>query len=200
MKLTNEIRKQIVDAAIAKSKVPKMREHVLQGRRALALKAYQAAVAVPSEIANLPYSVSAAWVRRVSTIFVYADGFSRYDNFDSRPDTARGLLPVELKLEDPVVVPLHFNQVMAKEHPAVAKAAAKLHADHLAANEYEDTLRQKLSAIVASANTVEQLLRTWPEGKPFVPAPKTPVRALVDTKTVAEINETLGLKAVKAKP
>lgn len=194
MKLTNEIRKQIVDAALAKSELPKMRAKVEKDLQALAKAAYKAAVSIPAGIRKLPPEVSAEWLRRDTHIEISAPGFQRYNHYRSNsPD--RQFLCVTIKLDDPVVVPQRFGMVKADEHPHVAKLAAEVHTDHLAANAYEDDLRRSLRAITSSANTSEQLLRTWPEGKKFLPAEKPKSRALVDTKTVIEVNEKLGLQA-----
>lgn len=193
MLLTNAIRTKIVDAAIEKSDLPKMRKKVQQGLLALAKLVYSTEVQVPAELKALSADVKSKWLRSTSSIDIYTPGFDRYSHWPSVTG-GRNRLNCVLKLEDPVYLPIHFGTVDLKDKPKLQQAAALVHADHLTANQYEDDLRQKLNAIVATANTDEQLLKTWPECKKFIPAPVAKSRALVDTKTVADVNTTLGLK------
>lgn len=195
MLLTNAIRAKIVDAAIEKSDLPKLRKKVQQGLLALAKLVYATEVQVPAEIKALSADVKSKWLRNTSSIEIYTPGFDRYSYWSKgREDGGRNRLNSTLGLEDPVYLPIHFGTVNLKDKPKLKQAATSVHADHLAANQYEDDLRQKLNAIVSTANTDEQLLKTWPEGKKFIPAPVAKSRALVDTKTIADVNTTLGLK------
>lgn len=197
MILTNAIRAKIVDAAIEKSDLPKMRKKVQQGLLALAKLVYSTEVQAPAELKALSADVKSKWLRSTTTIEIYTNGFDKYSFWTTSKDCTEGgrnRLSSVLKLEDPVYLPIHFGTVVLKDKPTLQQAAALVHADHLTANQYEDDLRQKLQAIVATANTDEQLLKTWPECKKFIPAPVAKSRALVDTKTIADVNTTLGLK------
>ncbi len=194
MKLTKETRAAIVKAALAKSTIPAMRQQNEKDLKDLARLAVAAVVKVPLSVTKLSPEDARVWLRHESDIYVRAPGYSRYDHYKSGTPR-RELLSELIRLDDPVRVPVHFGAINLSDFPQLAERAAAIHAHHLETNEAEDALRAKISAIVASANTSEQLLKTWPQGKRFLPPEPTKVRALVDTKTVQDVNALLGLKA-----
>lgn len=196
MLLTNAIRLKIINAALDKSDLPAMRKKVEKGIKALAKLVHRTVVSIPSEVWSLPAEVRTAWVRSEVKIQIYAPGYDRYTHWSplkDLTDTERGRLNAVLTLDDPVIVPILFGVVDVRKVPVLADAAAALIADHIAANDYEDDLRSKLRGITATANTDAQLLAIWPEGKAFIPKEVPKSRAIVDTKTLADVNKTLGL-------
>lgn len=192
MNLTKEIRNKIIDAALAKSDLPKRRANVKAGLKKLGLLAYSLAVDLPPEIAALPAEVKTKWLHRTAHIEIAADGFNRYNHSESGDNFPEQLRAV-IALDDPVLIPVHFGTVSAKDHAKLKDAAATLIKAHREANAYENELCTKLRAIVSTANTRDQLLKAWPEGEKFIPKPAAKSRALVDTKTVLDVNKTLGL-------
>lgn len=194
MILTKQIREQIIDAAIAKSELPKHRAKVKADIQKLGKLAYSLAVKVPKEVAALPAEVKAAWLQSVTSLEILSEGFSRNYNCEARDAWRRQEnLPSDIKLDDPVLVGRYFGSVKAADHPKLKASAETVLAAHRAANAYEDDLRAQLRAIVAAANTSDQLLKTWPECKPFLPPETVKSRALVDTKTVDSVNKILNL-------
>lgn len=190
MLLTKEIRAKIVDAAVAKSAVPKMRAKVDAGKKKLAKLAYSLIVDLPPEIEALPAEVKKGWLNKITSLEIDAPGFARYRRVAGSDDE----LSAVLRFDDPVLVPKFFGVARAKDHPKLQTAAAALLKEHREANHYEEELRGKLRAIVQSCNTRDQLLKTWPEGKRFIPVVPAKTRSLVDTATLIDVNAQLGIK------
>ena len=208
MKLTNDIRKQIIDKAVASTDIPKRREKLKKDIKALALTVVKAQTKVPECLVAIwanpeTRAQCAGFLYTTSKVSIQADGFSyrhcdlhkQHTNYDPHN------LPVEVVLDDPILAPhgskyayLRTSNTEVAVDPSHVKAAAELVKFHRDTNAQEESVRTNLHSIVYAANTKAQLMKVWPEGEAFIPAEKVkPTMALLPAETILEVNRKLGL-------
>lgn len=186
MRLTNEIRKAIIKAAMHKAFDARDKAHA-QATVALADAAYQHEYGAIGKIAaKLPEN----WCERSRSITINAAGFGWRRDGGSMKNECLNMSKTRpmpnYQSGNPVKIgathPLNDHaQVVAEEYQQI--------------NRDKDELRAKLSALVYSVTTTEKLLEAWPECEAFIPASVPTTRALVPVELVPQLNAALGIKA-----
>lgn len=194
MRLTKEIRENIIAAAICASDAVKLNTELDADLKALAKLAYKLTVKIPAALENLTKAEKAEWLIAESAIALDHPGFQYWGNRRDDDDTLSRYLP----FDDPVVVPRHQGAVRAADYPELQAAADAAVVKHKAALKYEQDLTAKLWAIVNSTSTVKQLAELWPEGVEFLPPIVAKSTALVPIDTVKAVNATLKLPRTTA--
>ncbi|AWM87358.1 Nmad5 family putative nucleotide modification protein [Microvirga sp. 17 mud 1-3] len=184
MRLTNEIRKIIIKAAMHKAFDARDKAHE-KASTALADAAYQHEYGAIGKIAaKLPEN----WCCRDNYIKIEAAGFSWHGDSLAR-DSLR------MSKTRPMPNYQYSNPVkIGGAHPLNDKAQAVAD-EYQAIQRDKDELRAKLNALVYSVTTTEKLLEAWPECEAFIPARVPTTRALVPVELVPELNAAIGIKA-----
>ena len=206
MKITNAIRDQIVEKAIASTDIPKRREKLKLDLKAFAKKLATEGLPepVPAPIlkiwADKEQRIACARYIKTSSSVVIVDMFAtfgRYKHaFMDRDDRSYDgdLLPAKLTLDDPFPCENVAPEVSLHSHQFEAEAI-ELVKYHRETNTMEVDLVAGIRAIVNGANTMAQLLKAWPEGEKFLPMEVAKARtvALLPVETILEVNRKLGL-------
>ena len=191
MRLTNATRDAIVRTAL---------ERTFSAQEA----AYQKATTVLAD-ALYAHEHSAAertakrlppgWVDTMNSVAIEHADFSPRYNYrrDGKPSG-------ELKLSKPRLRPYSNKAITVNKGHVLFKQAQDVADLHQKLEKGRDALREKVRALVYGHNTVETLLKTWPEGKPYLPTsvPTPAGTALVPVQLAAEVNQLMGIKS-KAK-
>lgn len=191
--LTNKIRNEIVDNAIAR-KLKAPRAELLGARYALADALFDNAYGKDEQriIAALKRTVDSAtfskWFSLSDTIAIGCTGFHYY----TRPDSDE--VHAHLKLTKPRFFPdvIGSDLNIGKGHVMYDQCQA-LVTQHQAVRALEKAVRSEVRSMLAQFTTVEKLLEAWPEGKKLLPKIEVKQRALVDPKVIANTNKLLEL-------
>ena len=195
MRLTKEIRADIIEKALAASDLAKLGAELDADMKALAKLAYNLAVKVPPAISKLTKAEKSKWLLTDTTIALDHPAFQGW-RAGYTSDTMSRYLP----FDDPVIVPRYQDAVKAADYPELQAAADAVAAKHKAVVKYERDLRGNLCAIVNSASTAKQLAELWPEGAEFLPPTVAEPSALVPTDTITAVNIALQLPRSPARP
>lgn len=185
MRLTNEIRKVIIDRAMHKAFDARDKAHE-KATTALADAVYQHEYGAIGKIAaKLPEN----WCERGRGITIKAAGFSwrRQDALKNECLTMSKTRPMARdQWSNPALI--------TGDHPLNEQAQAVAE-EYQAINRDKDELRAKLNALVYSVTTTEKLLEAWPECEVFIPASVPTSKALVPVELVPQLNAAIGIKA-----
>ncbi len=201
MKLTNAIRDAILENAMLASEIPGRRKNTAHELKEFALVAYEYAVKPPKELLDMWSSSEGRtkfgpWLNTMGGITLEREGVFDSYNFANRPsdDHYAQFLPSYVSMDDPKLCKAQRPIVQIKGTPLEprAQALSKYHQD---TNKKEKELRGTLRGVLNAANTKAQLLKIWPEAEKFLPAEAKvePQRALVDVKSILELNKALGI-------
>lgn len=185
MRLTNAIRDAIVKTALERTFAAQEAAYK-KARTALADAVYAHEYGGVERAAK---KLPAGWLGSSSKVAIDHPDFERYYyNSDAKPSCV-------LEMSKPHLIPGRQDQIkIGKDHPLFAKAqdVAGLYQK---LEKARDTLREKVRDLVIGHNTVDALLKTWPEGKPYLPscAPAATGTALVPVHLAAEVNALMGL-------
>lgn len=185
MRLTIEIRKTIIKAAMHKAFDARDKAHD-KATTALADAVYRHEYGAIGRIAaKLPEN----WCERGKVITINAAGFGWRQDGDKENER------LEMSKTRPMPNYQAGNPIkIGGAHPLNDRAQA-------VAEEYQqirrdkDELRAKLNALVYSVTTTERLLEAWPECEAFIPASAPTSRALVPVELVPQLNAAIGIKA-----
>lgn len=138
-----------------------------------------------------------------------AEGVS--DNLSLR--TAWNRLPIDLKNEiggtdvaklntsyiytdKGLTLPItHSRTFRIDRDSPIAKKLIALRSEAEALADEISEMNSSLWSIVMSANTVEDLIKIWPESKDFVPSDERPASKIVPVEEIQKVNAKLGLAA-----
>ena len=184
LRLTQEIRGQIIKAAIA-AKFDKRDAAYEKSRIVLADAIYKNACGAYERSAR---RLPAEWFNSENGICLSHDRY-RWHGGTGVPDRY-------LTMSRSRPLPYHSHDVFKVDgnHPlndmcnAVADECAAIAKD-------KDELRDKLHALLYSVQTAEKLHEVWPEGKRFFPSLPAKPSLPVSRNLTAQINQMLGLKA-----
>lgn len=200
MKITNAIREVILVNAMKASEIPSRRKTTEADLKKFALTIYHHVVNPPKELLEMWGSSEGkdkfgSWINTSMHITFEAEGFYSYNYFNRLGDESyEQYLPSTLSFDDQKLMPSNLGRVKFKGTvlEPLAKALATY---HLETNKKEKELRAKLQGVLRSVNTKAQLMKIWPESEKFLPAEVKvePQRALVDVKSILELNKALGI-------
>lgn len=126
-------------------------------------------------------------------LFYWSDNRSVKLNSKSEKDTTTKFT---LKFKNSKVFSTHFQYSASREltvPPELVHEADDLNRQADAIREREGELRSKVHGVVMAAATVQRLLETWPEAKPFIPARIMAPKPALPAVIVKELNATLAV-------
>ena len=159
MRLTNTIRTEIIEKALAATFAKKQQAHQ-KARTAFADALYAREYGKTEKLAlKLP----AGWTNRYTELTVKHPDFSYlYGRKDGKADPC-------LKLSKEHCFPMYREEIkIDPKHPLYDRATELADAE-VALQKAQDTLRQKLRVLLDSVSTSEKLKAAWPKGAKYVP-------------------------------
>lgn len=178
MTTLNNSKREIILSRLLKHRFEKEDAAMEAKRAALAVRIYDDAF--PKKQRDLMATLPDGWLPTVDTISFVAAG-----------DWKRLRLPNERR------IPLSRKNAAAKaydaDHP-IAEAVADLEAKDAELRARRDECRFNVRAMLASANTVAALVKTWPEVAPFVTIAEG-MRAALPAVNLSDLNASLALPA-----
>ncbi|WVR18318.1 nucleotide modification associated domain 5 [Bordetella phage PY223] len=187
MRLTKEMRENIIEAAMRKAFKARDDAHD-KATTALADALYNYTHGEAEKIAK---KLPQGWIDARNNIGIKAAGFGWRNN---------DLKNYSLKLSKARPFPAYGNRdiPVGGAHP-LNEQAQDVAEEFQTIKRDKDALRAKLSALVWSVTTVPRLLEAWPECEQFLPQSTPKQTALVPVQLVPELNAALGIKAKAAK-
>lgn len=192
MRITREMKNGIVTKVIA-FKFKDAEADIERRRRELGPLLYRHLISDEQEARIKALPDWQQWCYTTSTISVSCEGYVR--DFWLEKEGYEDRLSSTLPLDDPRPWRISFGKDLevGPNHPffgtfaAVYKSKVKLVKE-------KNELREKLRILLASCNTLKQLMAAWPEGERFFPQEVKYSTALVPVSLAADITKMLGLK------
>lgn len=183
MRLTNEMRKEIVSKALSAAYGKREDAHNAASK-ALADALYQHTYGEAEKIAR---KLPRGFANMSGSIEIGAAGFR--DRYSTSP-----LKNSQLSMSIARPVPNNHTYIkisVGGTHPLHEQAQAVAE-EYQALTRDKDALAAKLRSLTASATTVEKLLAAWPEGRKFIGKPPAPkASAVIPVELVPEINAAI---------